>query len=340
MRVTLKNLAQHLELTESTVSRALNGYQDISASTRERVRHAAAELGYRANPTARRLATGCAEAVAFLMPTGRSVLSEPFLGGLLQGLTTALAQRGWDLLVVQMPTGEDGAEMLGKLITSGKVSGVVLSRPFQIDDRIAVLRRSGFPFIVHGRDRNHEHYAWFDVDSRAAFADAVDHLARLGHRRIGLIAASADLSLAKDRRDGYADGLSRNGLPIDPALITVAKMTDSGGEHAAYGLLSGEQPPTALLCTNDLQAIGALAAIRALGLQPGRDVSVIGYDGVWMGGHTDPPLTTMAQPQAGSGQQLGDMLLAIIDGDPPAKQQILRQAELVCRQTDGPAPRG
>ena len=339
-RVSLKHLAQHLGLTESTVSRALNDYADISQTTRERVRAAAADLGYRPNPTARRLATGRAEAVAYLMSTSRSALSTPFLSQLLQGLGDALANRGWDLLVVQPPSAEEEAETLRRLIASGKVSGVVLSRPLKVDPRIELLKQSGFPFIVHGRAQDAEGYAWFDIDSRAAFAEAVDHLAVLGHQRIGLIGAPSYLNLSRDREAGYRDGLQANGLPFDPDLISVAEMTDEGGERAAYDLLTRSTPPTAILCTNDLQAIGALAAIRAQGLAPGRDISVIGYDGLWMGRHTNPPLTTMAQPQAHSGRQLGEMLLSIIDGGAPSDHQILRRAELVRRKTDGPAPAG
>ncbi|MEM7269487.1 MAG: LacI family DNA-binding transcriptional regulator [Pseudomonadota bacterium] len=337
-RVSLKQVAQHLGLTEGTVSRALNNYADISPKTRDRVRRAAEELGYRPNPTARRLATGRAEAVAYMMPTSRSALSTPFLSQLLQGLGDALANRGWDLLVVQPPSAEDEAETLRKLIASGKVSGVVLSRPLKVDARIELLKKSGFPFIVHGRARDADGYAWFDIDSRGAFAEAVDHLIALGHRRIGLIGAPTYLNFAQERQDGYRAGLEASDIAFDPSLISIAEMTDEGGERAAYDLLTRDEPPTALLCTNDLQAIGALAAIRAQGLEPGRDVSVIGYDGVWMGRHTNPPLTTMAQPQAHSGRQLGEMLLAIIDGADPADHQILRRAELVRRKTDGPAP--
>ena len=338
-RVGLKQLAQHVGLTESTVSRALNGYDDIAPATREHVRIAANTLGYRPNPTARRLATGRAETVAYMMPSGQSALSTPFVPMLLQGLGDALSVRRWDLLVVQSPVGVEGeAELdtLRKLIASGRVSGVVLSRPLQDDARIEFLKASGFPFIVHGRARDAAGYAWFDIDSRAAFRQAVDHLAGLGHRRIGMVSASTDLNFVQERLDGYLDGLTRNHLAVDSALTAFADLSDAGGRTAAAQLLAQPDPPTALLCTTDLQAIGALAAIRALGMRPGEDVSVIGYDGFWMGQHTDPPLTTLAQPQTDSGLKLGEMLLAIIDGGEPADFQILRQAELVRRSSDGP----
>lgn len=335
-RVSLKDLAKHLGLTEGTVSRAMNNYPDISAATREKVHEAANALGYKPNHTARRLATGRAESVAYLMPTSRSAISAPFVSQLLQGLGDALSKRSWDLLVVQPQSAEDELDTLRKLVASGKVSGVVLSRPAKVDARVEFLKKSGFPFIVHGRSKDTAGYAWYDVDGRQAFCDAVDHLAALGHRRIGFIGAPSYLNFAQERADGYRAGLSQNGLDYDPNLMSVAELSDEGGERAAFDLLSETAAPTALLCVNDVQAIGALAAIRSKGLTPGTDVSVIGYDGVWMGRHTNPPLTTMAQPQAHSGRQLGDMLLSIIDGGDPKDFQVLRRAELVRRKSDGP----
>ena len=337
-RVNLKQVANHLGLTEGTVSRALNNYPDITQSTREKVQAAADALGYRPNPMARRLATGRAETIAFLMPTGRDTLASTFVSLLLQGLGDALSAKGWDLLVVQPCSGEDETETLRKLIASGRVAGVVLSRPLKVDPRIEFLKKANFPFVVHGRAKQADGYAWYDIDSHSAFAQAVDHLVGLGHQRIGFIGAPTYLNFAQQRLEGYQAGLKRNNLAYCQTRVAIAELTDEGGEKAALDLISQKNPPTALLCSNDIQAIGALAAIRNHGLVAGKDISVIGYDGVWMGRHTNPPLTTMAQPQAHSGQALGDMLLSIIDGGAPDNFQVLRRAELVQRKSDGPAP--
>ncbi len=335
-RMSLKKLAAHLGLSEGTVSRALNDYPDISVKTRTRVRAAANELGYKPNQVARRLATGIAEAVAYVMPASHSSISEPFVSQLLQGLGESLARRGWDLLVTQSPSAEDEADMIRKLVSSGRVSGVVLSRPHKNDARIKLLKAAKFPFIVHGRSVDCDDYAWYDVDNKRAFVDAVDHLVSLGHARIGFIGAPTYYNFAQMRLDGYKQALVDNGLAVDDALVEFTEMSDDGGERAAGDLLDSPNPPTALLCVSDTQALGALAAIRARSLEPGKHVSVIGYDGLKLGRHANPPLTTMAQPQAHSGRQLGDMLLAIIDGGDPRNFQELRSAELLRRKSDGP----
>ena len=335
-RVTLKILAAHLGLSDGTVSRALNNYPDISKATVKRVETAAIELGYKANPLARRLATGVPEAVAYLLPQSNGSIAEAFLSQLLAGLGDSLSSKGWDLLIKQSVSVEEEFEMIKRLILSGSVSGVVLSRPHKKDRRIEILQEANFPFIVHGRSSSNDNYAWYDVDSSKAFVDAINHLVSLGHQRIGLVSATNYYSLSQSRLYGYKQGLSDNGLSLDSSLIEESELTDDDGERAADTLLNVSNPPTALLCMTDTLALGALAAVRKRGLEAGKHISVIGYDGLDIGKHTNPPLTTMAQPLAQSGRILGDMLLAIIDGEDPKDFQELRSATLLRRKSDGP----
>ena len=339
-RTNLKMLAEHLSLSQGTVSRALNEYPDISKSTRTRVREAANALGYAPNPTARRLATGVAEVIAYVMPERHSGMSESFIAPLLHGLGDSLSERGWDLLVTQATTTEGEIATLKRLTTSRQIGGVVLSRPHKKDPRIDFLHGARFPFVVHGRSDNCADYAWYDVDSKAAFADAVGRLVELGHRRIGFVGAPMQFTFAQMRVDGYSEALAQHGIDYDAALLVIAALSEDAGEEAVLQLLDLAEPPTALLCTTDTQALGALSALRSRGLTPGRDVSLIGYDGLSIGRHTNPPLTTMAQPQADSGRRLGEMLLAIIDGGEPADFQELHAAEFLRRETDGPVPTG
>ena len=335
-RTTLKDLAKALELTEGTVSRALNGYSDISARTVERVENTAAELGYKPNQNARRLATGVAEAVAYLIPQKHSSLAEPFVSQLLQGIDDSLSRRGWDLLVSHAHSAEDEAEKIHRLIKSGRIGGVLLSRPFRNDARIKLLQKARFPFVVHGRSANCSSYAWYDIDNELAFYTAVNHLVGLGHQRIGFVGAPLYYNFAYQRLQGYKKALEENIISYDESIVAITEMNDDAGESAAANLIDSDNPPTAFVCTSDTQAFGVLAAIRARGLKAGVDISVMGYDGLKIGRHTDPPLTTMSQPQAQSGRELADMLLAIIDGDDPVQHQILKRADLLLRKSDGP----
>lgn len=334
--VNLKTLAAHLGLTVSTVSRALNDYADISPATRERVKQAADELGYRPNQNARRLSIGTPETVCYLMPRQTGPTAQPFVSQLLAGLGEALNERNWDLLVSQADASLGDLSNIERLVKSGRIAGLVISRPLKNDPRVKLMQDLGCPFVVHGRTESCDDYAWFDIDGEDAFVTAVNHLALLGHRRIGFIGAPLQYQFAQERLDGYLRGLNHNGLERDPELVQIAEFNDDGGTAAAGLLLDLATPPTAMVCVTDMMAFGALEAVRTRNMMPGRDVSVIGYDGLQFGKHANPPLTTMAQPQARAGRRLGDMLLAIIDGADPTKFQELQRAHLVQRNTDGP----
>jgi len=314
----------------------MNGYADISPRTVERVQQAAATLGYKPNQNARRLATGVAEAVAYVIPQNHSSLAEPFVSQLLRGIDDSLSRRGWDLLVSHSRSAEDEAEKIQRLINSGRVSGVLLTRPFRNDARIKLLQEAGFPFVVHGRSANCQEYAWYDIDNELAITTAVLHLTDQGHTRIGFIGAPLYYNFAYQRLEGYKTALQQSNIEYDESIVEFTEMKDDAGESAAANQLDSCNPPTAFVCVSDTQALGVLAALRTRSLTAGVDVSLIGYDGLKIGRHTDPPLTTMAQPQVQSGRELGDMLLAVIDGDDPAKHQVLKRAELVLRKTTGP----
>jgi LacI family transcriptional regulator len=334
--VSLKVLAAHLGLTVGTVSRALNGYSDISPLTRERVKHAADELGYRPNQSARRLSIGTPETVGYVLPRNANSVSQTFVTQLLQGLGEALSKRNWDLLIAHADSPKEELAQVERMIRSGRIAGLVMSRPLTNDPRIRLLQDLKCPFVVHGRTASSESYAWFDVDGEDASITAVDHLVGLGHSRIAYIGAPLHFQFAQDRMNGYNIAIETNGLPLDSNLIQIAEFSDDGGEIAANMLLDLPHPPTAIVCASDAMAIGALAAIRERGLAPGKDISVIGYDGLRFGIHTNPPLTTMAQPLAHAGRRIGDMLLAIIDGEDPTKHQELQRAQLLRRETDLP----
>ncbi|MEM7565729.1 MAG: LacI family DNA-binding transcriptional regulator [Pseudomonadota bacterium] len=337
-RPTLRGLARELGLSVGTVSRALNGYADISDATRARVREAADRVGYDPDPIARRLATGSTETIAYLMPASGGSLAYTFMAELLDGLSDALAAHGWDLLLIRDPSVGGSLDALQRLARSRRVSAIVLSRPHRRDARVDVLRRAGLPFVVHGRTADCEDYAWFDVDGHRAMMDAVDHLVGLGHGRIGYVGGPSHYNFAVERLAGFKAGLSANGIAPDDELIRAAELSDIGGEGSAADLLDAPEPPTALICVSDHVALGALAAARARGIAVGSDLSIIGYDGLEAGRHAAPALTTMAQPQADAGRRIGEMALALARGDDPRQHQVLRRAALLQRDTDGPAP--
>lgn len=336
MKTNLKALSEHLGLTEGTVSRALNDYPDISERTVQRVKAAANALGYRPNSNARRLATRNAECIGYILPWQEGNLSEPFLGELLDGISEALFDRHWDLTVAVAHSPQDELATIDRLARSGRVNGLVISRTLKQDPRIDRMMELGIPFVSHGRTADPSKYAWFDIDNEAAFREAVIHLAKLGHRRIAHIYGSLDYNFAAARLAGYRQGLADCNLDQNSLYEIRSDLSAYGGYRAANTLLTLPDCPTALVCVSDMVALGAMKAIRERGWRPGREVSVIGYNGLPLCEHTDPPLTSIVQPLQAAGKRIGEMLLSVIDGGDPTHHQELWQATLERRETDNP----
>jgi len=335
-RVGIDGLARELGLAKSTVSRALNDYPDIAAETKERVREAALRAGYHASALARRLKRGRVETVGIVLAEPGHHLESPHLSAFLAGVARGLEGNGLDLLVATAPAPDRWQEVYERLVEGRKADGFVVIRTETDDPRVRHLLGRGIPFVAHGRTAGGPSFAWVDVDNAAAAAEAVEHLARLGHRRIAHLAGPARYNFARLRREGFARGLAAAGLAADPALVVECAISSAAGEAGARTVLARAEPPTAIVAATDALALGAIRAIRAAGLTVGRDVSVVGYDDVPMAAVVDPPLTTFDQASAEAGECAARLLVRLLAGEPASALRVLRRARLVRRASDGP----
>jgi LacI family transcriptional regulator len=334
--VSIRTLARTLDLSITTVSRALAGYSDVSKSTQARVREAAREMGYRPNASARNLKLGRANTIGLVMPAvGRG--GDPFMSELISGVGAALNERELDLIITAADDLEGELSAIRRVADGRKVDGLIVPRTRWNDARVDLLLDMSIPFVCHGRTARAAEHAWLDVDGEAAFAEATQRLIGLGHRRIALINAPENLTFARHRGAGFTRALAEAGL-TPAAEVAVPRARIEAGEAAASHLLMQPVPPTALLCATDQIALGALAAIRKQGLKAGRDVSVIGYDDLVIAAHAEPALTTMRQPIADEAAELVRLMLGAINGQPATELQTLWSATLVPRASDGPPP--
>ncbi|KWA24466.1 LacI family transcriptional regulator [Burkholderia territorii] len=312
VKVNLKALSDALGLSRTTVSRALNGYDDVSEATRERVMKAARELGYVADPTARRLATGRADAIGIVYPFGAGDLGDPRFGEVVAGITERLGERNLDFIIAAArPNAE--LDTYRRLVDGRLVDGLIVARTLVDDPRLAYLRSNAFPYVAYGRTQAADPYAWFDFDNEAGARDAVRRLIGFGHRRIAMISAPLSLNFAMQRRAGYLAALREAGIDPDPALFVECAFTRDGGHEAAQALLALTERPTALLVDNNIAGGGAFRALADSGLRLGRDMSLIVYDGV-------PPdiahphrVTAVVQPTGhATGRALADLMLGLL----------------------------
>ncbi len=336
MPVTIRDLAEKLHLSITTVSRALDGYGDVAEETRQRVILAAQEAGYQPNASARQLRRKRTNSLGFILPTSSPQFSDPFYVRFLSGLCDEVASLGLDLLITSCPPhGEQEKALYQRWVQSRRVDGLVLNRT-RIDDwRVQYLIENHLPFVALGKSESEAPYPSIEVDDQGGFRQLVVHLANMGHRRIAFIGAPPGLVLQADRFAGYQQGLAEAGLPFDPYLVQIGDLSEAGGFQAAQLLLDLAQPPTAILGVNDITALGVMHAAKERGLVIGSQLAIAGYDGIQEAEYSNPPLTTIYQPTYDIARRLARMLVDLVLEKPVFDQHIVIRPQLMIRPSTG-----
>jgi LacI family transcriptional regulator len=336
--MSIQALADSLGISISTVSRALNGYTDVSAATRQRVFDAAKAMNYSPHPVAHRLATGKTGAIAIVY-TAPSIKVVDGSGATLHtGITQALREHNYFALSLTLPPGEEEVPELERLLAGRLVDGIVLTRTRTFDPRVKLLHERKIPFVTHGRTIANEPHAWVDADNEGAFLQATQALISLGHRRIALINGMAHMTFASFREQGFRAALRDGGLSESECPVHYTELTAESGQHVAALLLRKAQRPSAFLCATDAIALGVMAAVREARLTVGKDVSVIGYGNSEAGQYAHPPLASVDQGILKEGRQAAALLMRIIQGQADYASQVLEPAQLLMRASAGTCP--
>lgn len=338
--MNLKDLARSLSLSPTTVSRALNGYPEVSEATRLRVQEAARRHDYRPNVQARRLATGRTMAIGHVIPVStRHEIVNPVFADFIAGAGEVYSRAGYDLLMSIVPD-EDQERAYRDLAARRSVDGVIVHGPGVTEPRIELLEDLGLPFVVHGRSSETARgYSWVDVNNERAFERATELLLDLGHRRIALINGIETMDFAARRRRGHVRALSARGLVADPALMTGGEMTEAQGHAAAGAMLALAEPPTAFLTASLLSAMGVRRRLEDSGLRMGRDISIVTHDddlSYLRNGGAEPIFTATRSPVREAGRRCAAMLLRRISGEADAAETDLMEATLVLGASTGP----
>ena len=339
-RSTLKELAAELDISVATVSRALGGYEDISAQTRDRVASKAREIGYVPNSAGRMLVSGRSGFIALVLPIRGPNLVDAFLGEFVTGLGEGLKAHGSDLFLATVLETQSELAVLQHVVESGRADGVILNRIEEEDERVAYLQSRKFPFVCHGRTLdNARDLNWLDTDGAGAFAQAFEMLHELGHRRFAMITTSSPMSFSHFRGKGLRTAIDDKGDP-DVLLKTVAvdRFDDDDIRIACRNLLARENRPTAVITVLDEIAMISMEEAAELGLSIPEDLSLIGFDNLDKGAYVTPGLTTFDQHIRRSARQITDMLMHVINDRPETGLTKLVEPRLICRASHGPAP--
>ncbi|MGQ0610228.1 MAG: substrate-binding domain-containing protein [Paracoccaceae bacterium] len=339
---TLKDISIELGLSVATVSRALNGFPEVNARTRDRVAEVASRIGYQPNRAAQRLVTGRSGMVGMIVRLKADLTADQTFLDVITGLTAALAARDVDL-VLSVDQHEDPTQAYSRMLARNMLDGFILNAPTPDDPRVAYLRARGIPFVVHGQTRGEQDYPYYSIDNHAVSADAVGLLLALGHRRIALLNGDVSLTYAADRLEGFSQAMAAAGLPVPRAFVAAQRPSESYGYTAALAMLSGRAGPrpTALVCGSTLIAAGAAQAARDLRLVIPADLSIVAHDDALpqlRAINFEPALTVTRSPLRDACGPLANHLIDHIDGVPPRALQTLAHADIIVRGSTGPAP--
>lgn len=335
-RVTISDVSAALGLTKGTVSRALNGYPDISERTRLKVHRMAQTMGYQPLSAAQGLRTGRSRALGLIIQSFDHDGQRPFLAEFLAGISGTAAREDWTLTVTSSDTEDDMLNVMQRLIRDRKADGFILPRSRVADPRIALLRQMGVPFVLFGRTEDPEGCAWFDVKGGEAMRKAVLRLRDLGHSQIGYVGGGKQYYYTRLRHEGFLKGMADAGLTVKKHWLTEGAVSRREGEHATERLLSQAVRPTAIVFAVDAAALGAWDAAPRFGVKIGQGLSVVSYDGSPEGAAMTPALASYAVDVRHAGARLTDLLIRRIRGEPV--EALREEEEAVFRPGGSLAP--
>ncbi len=334
--MNIQEFAATLNLSISTVSKALNGREDVSPATRKRILEAAALLGFSPDPSARRLRRKAADTIAFVLSPPQTSFAHPFFLDMLMGVNEAMDDTGHQVIVASARSVEAEMELFKRLIKRQRVDALLFARTRRQDERIAYLLEQDIPFVAFGRSETSNSFPYVDIDHYVVGRSGCARFIALGHRRIALIHAPEYLMFSHLEHAGYVEALQAAGIHYDETLCVEAEISEEGGAQAARRLLALPDPPTAIVCGHDLIALGVLRGIAETGKTAGRDVGVIGGDNHPIGRFVQPSLTTFSAETYRAGKRMAQMLLERLAGKPPQELQEVWTPELIIRASDGP----
>lgn len=324
----LKDVARMADVDPSTASRVLRGdpSQTVRPETRERIFAAARSLRYRPNALARGLRTRRTDTIGLIIPD----VFNPGFAEVTKGIQQAAAAAGRLVLLIEADgLSDDGDNTLrtedqyAQLITDGRVDGLIVAFATLDDQLVMQLAEREMPLVLINR-RTAGVRRSVVVDDEWGSRMGVEHLLGLGHRRIGYVGLAAATDTARRRERGYRMAMASHQIDVSAELTAPGEPTLAGGREALERMLHAcaGNVPTAIFSASLLGSIGVLSGLRAAGLRVPDDVSVISFNDHELAEHLDPPLTTVAMPNAPMGRAAVQLLLGALDGDPPLELMI------------------
>jgi DNA-binding LacI/PurR family transcriptional regulator len=332
---SIKDIARKANVSFSTVSRALQNSPLISRRTAEKIQRIARDSGYRASAVARGLVTQKTKTIGVVVTS----IADPFVSEVVDGIEECCNDHGYSVFLANSNADPDRERRVVQSFAERRVDGIVVTSSRVGALYIPLLSEMRVPIVLVNNQHPGEFVHSVMIENVQGSRDATDHLIQLGHRRIAYVGDRFGHQSDTERFLGYRQALDSAVLPFFPELVVHGDGKSEKAMAAAEALLDLTQPPTAIFCYNDMTALGVLRTLHARRLRVPKDVSVVGFDDLFIASYTDPPLTTVRQPRRRMGLLAMESLLQLMRGENPS-QAITVPAELVVRESSGPVSRG
>ncbi len=337
--MNIKAVALKAKVSTATVSRTINGSATVKPETAERVRRAIESLNFYPDINARALGSGRSSLYGLII----SDITNPFFPELVKAFEDVAVEHQQELLIANTDYDKARMETCVIRMLQRKVDGVAIMTS-EMDDRlIEVFSRRHIPLVLLDTDVAAPGVSSVRFDYRIGVVAAIDHLTALHHRRIAFISGPLALASARVRATAFAEGMAQHHLLNRKGLVAEGNHRVDGGLRAMKRILQSKLLPTAVVCSNDLTAIGAISAIYQHGLRVPEDISVVGYDDIQLAAHTHPSLTTLRLPRTELATTAFHSLFGkrSIDRKPlPMGESHVFQPHLIIRESTGPAAQG
>jgi LacI family transcriptional regulator len=336
-KVNIKDIARIAKVSHTTVSRALNDKSRIRNETKEKILSIAKELGYRPNFIARSLVMRRTRTLGLVITN----IANPFYTELAQGIEKTATKLGYSIILCSTQSNISTEKQYIEMLRSKGVDGIIFSSAHMEDPNIVTLAEEEFPIIMVNRRTYHptvkEKIDYVGVDNILGGFMAVEHLIRLGHKRIGVIGGSAESSVGLERLEGGKKALEAYGVKQGDDFFLEGNFLKRSGYQRAKQFLKMAEMPTAIFATNDYMALGVYQAILEEGLRIPEDVALIGFNDIEFSSMRGIELTTIGQKKFEMGAIAVEMLVEKIEkgDDRPSAKEIFLVPELIIRKTCG-----
>ena len=327
--ISIKDIARAAHVSHSTVSRALRNSPLVNPETRALIHKIAGESGYKVSAVGRSLVNRRTNTIGVVVTT----IADPFAGEVVSGIEEFALARDYSVILTACHADPVRELRAVQSLQERRVDGILV-----MASRIGVLylpmlSAMKVPIVLINSHHPGEFVYSIRIDNVAGARVATNHLIDLGHRRIAYLGDKFGFQSDVERVSGYRETLTEADLAFEPELVVHGDGTPDGGREAMHRLLNLPAPPTAVFCYNDREAIGAMRAVREHRLHVPRDISIVGFDDLFLSSYLDPPLTTIQQPTREMGLQAGEILLQLLSGGKP--DSCMTQGTLVIRESTG-----